>query len=39
MISYGFSVPHWQMIETGRASTLITLLRIYDAFEIQPNGS
>lgn len=36
MISYGFSVRHWQMIEAGRPSTLITLLRICDAFEIQP---
>jgi transcriptional regulator with XRE-family HTH domain len=36
MISYGFSVRHWQMIEAGRPSTLITLLRICDAFDIQP---
>jgi transcriptional regulator with XRE-family HTH domain len=36
MISYGFSVRHWQMIEAGRPSTLITMLRICDAFDIQP---
>ena len=36
MISYGFSVRHWQMIEAGRPSTVFTLLRICDAFEIQP---
>ena len=36
MISYGFSVRHWQMIEAGRPSTLITLLRISDAFDIPP---
>jgi transcriptional regulator with XRE-family HTH domain len=36
MISYGFSVRHWQMIEAGRPTTLFTLLRICDAFEIQP---
>jgi transcriptional regulator with XRE-family HTH domain len=36
MISYGFSVRHWQMIEAGRPTTVFTLLRICDAFEIQP---
>lgn len=36
MISYGFSVRHWQMIEAGRPSTLFTLLRICEAFGIQP---
>ncbi len=36
MISYGFSVRHWQMIEAGRPSTLFTLLRICEAFDIQP---
>ena len=36
MISYGFSVRHWQMIEAGRPTTLFTLLRICDVFEIQP---
>jgi hypothetical protein len=34
MISYGFSVRHWQMIESGRPVTVFTLLRICDAFEI-----
>lgn len=36
MISYGFSVRHWQMIESGRPTTVFTLLRICEAFEIQP---
>ena len=36
MISYGFSVRHWQMIEAGRPSTLFTLLRICEAFEVLP---
>lgn len=36
MISYGFSVRHWQMIEAGRPTTVFTLLRISEAFEIQP---
>ena len=36
MISYGFSVRHWQMIEAGRPSTLFTFLRICEAFGIQP---
>ena len=36
MISYGLSVRHWQMIEAGRPTTVFTLLRICDAFEIQP---
>jgi len=36
MISYGFSVRHWQMIEAGRPSTLFTLLRICEAFDVQP---
>ncbi len=34
MISFGFSVRHWQHMETGRPFTLVTLLRIADAFEI-----
>ena len=34
MISYGFSVRHWQMMEAGRPITLITLLRVCEAFEI-----
>jgi hypothetical protein len=36
MIGYGFSVRHWQMIEAGRPSTIFTLLRVCDAFEITP---
>jgi len=36
MISLGFSVRHWQMIEAGRPSTLVTLLRISEAFDIPP---
>jgi transcriptional regulator with XRE-family HTH domain len=34
MISYGFSVRHWQMMEAGRPITVFTLLRVSDAFEI-----
>jgi hypothetical protein len=34
MISYGFSVRHWQMIEAGRPITMVTLLRVCEAFEI-----
>ena len=36
MISYGFSVRHWQMIESGRPITLFTLLRICETFDIAP---
>jgi hypothetical protein len=36
MISYGFSLRHWQMIETGRPMTVFTLLRVCSAFEISP---
>lgn len=36
MISYGFSVRHWQMIEAGRPTTVFTLLRVCEAFEISP---
>jgi len=36
MISYGFSVRHWQQIEVGRPTTLFAMLRICGAFEIQP---
>ena len=36
MISYGFSVRHWQMLEAGRPSTLFTMLRVCDAFQISP---
>lgn len=34
MISFGFSVRHWQMIEAGRPMTVFTLLRICDAFQV-----
>lgn len=34
MISYGFSVRHWQMIEAGRPITVFTLLRVCEALEI-----
>jgi hypothetical protein len=34
MISYGFSVRHWQMMEAGRPITVITLLRVCEAFDI-----
>lgn len=34
MISSGFSVRHWQMIEAGRPITVFTLLRVCDAFDI-----
>jgi hypothetical protein len=36
MISYGFSVRHWQMIEARRPSNLFTLLRTCEAFDLQP---
>jgi DNA-binding Xre family transcriptional regulator len=36
MISYGFSVRHWQMIESGRPVTVFTLLRVCEAFEVHP---
>jgi hypothetical protein len=36
MISYGFSVRHWQMIEAGRPITVFTLLRVCEAFGIPP---
>lgn len=36
MISYGFSLRHWQMLEAGRPSTLFTLLRVCDAFGLPP---
>jgi hypothetical protein len=36
MISYGFSVRHWQMIEAGRPITVFTMLRICEAFGIAP---
>ena len=34
MISYGFSVRHWQMIEAGRPVTVFTLLRVCEAFNL-----
>jgi hypothetical protein len=34
MISFGSSVRHWQMIEAGRPSTVFTLLRVCEAFEV-----
>jgi transcriptional regulator with XRE-family HTH domain len=34
MISYGFSVRHWQMIESGRPITVFTLLRICETFDL-----
>jgi hypothetical protein len=34
MISFGFSVRHWQMTEAGRPITVITLLRGREAFDI-----
>jgi hypothetical protein len=34
MISYGFSVRLWQMIEAGRPTTVFTLLRICETFEV-----
>ncbi len=36
MISYGFSVRHWQMIEAGRPTTLTTLLRVCETFQVTP---
>jgi len=36
MIGLGFSLRHWQMIEAGRPSTLFTLLRVCEAFDVQP---
>jgi len=36
MITHGFSVRHWQMIESGRPITLFTLLRICEVFDIRP---
>jgi hypothetical protein len=36
MISYGFSVRHWQMIGAGRPITVFTLLRVCKAFSIPP---
>jgi hypothetical protein len=36
MYSHGFSVRHWQMIEAGRPITMVTLLRVAEAFDLQP---
>jgi len=36
MITYDFSVRHWQMMEAGRPSTLFTMLRVCEAFQIPP---
>jgi hypothetical protein len=36
MISFGFSVRHWQMIEAGRPITVFTMLRVCEAFSISP---
>jgi Helix-turn-helix domain len=36
MMSLGFSVRHWQMIEAGRPSTLFTVLRVCEAFGVLP---
>ena len=35
MLSYGFSVRHWQQVEAGRPITVTTLLRICEVFEIK----
>jgi transcriptional regulator with XRE-family HTH domain len=35
MISYGFSVRHWQMVEAGRPVTVFTLLRVCEAFDVR----
>jgi hypothetical protein len=34
MISFGFSLRHWQMIEAGRPITVVTLLRVCDTFDV-----
>jgi hypothetical protein len=36
MISYGFSVRHWQMVEAGRQITVFTMLQVCEAFGIRP---
>jgi hypothetical protein len=36
MISFGFSVRHWQMIEAGRPMTVFTILRICESFDVTP---
>lgn len=34
MTAYGFSARHWQQIESGRAITVSTLLRICAVFRV-----
>jgi hypothetical protein len=37
MISYGFSLRHWQRIEAGKHPISVkTLLKISDAFKLRP---
>jgi CheY-like chemotaxis protein/DNA-binding XRE family transcriptional regulator len=36
MSGFGFSARHWQQIETGRPTTMTTLLRICETFHINP---
>jgi len=36
MVRHGFSLRHWQMIESGRPITVFTLLRISDTFGLAP---
>ena len=36
MISYDFSLRHWQMIEAGRPINMVTLLRVCEAFHLTP---
>jgi hypothetical protein len=35
MMTHGFSVRHWQMIETGRPITMFTLLRVCETFGVR----
>ena len=35
MSRFGFSARHWQQIETGRPTTMTTLLRICRVFKIK----
>jgi hypothetical protein len=34
MISFGFSVRHWQMIEAENIFTVTTLLRVCETFDV-----
>ena len=34
MESFGFSVRHWQQVETGRPTSVTTLLRVCSAFKV-----